>query len=41
MSKSILVIDTPNSCDECPLFSAAYSDMKMQRKRNGYRLSVP
>lgn len=27
MSKAILVIDMPDSCDECPLFCGHYSDM--------------
>jgi hypothetical protein len=27
MSKAILVIDMPESCDECPLFCGYYSDM--------------
>ena len=27
MNKAILVIDMPNSCDECPLFNNYYSDM--------------
>ena len=27
MSKAVLVIDMPNSCDECPLFCNYYSDM--------------
>lgn len=27
MSKAILVIDMPHSCDECPLFNGYYSDM--------------
>lgn len=26
-NKSILVIDTPESCDKCPLFHGYYSDM--------------
>ena len=27
MSKSILVIDTPQNCSKCPLFFDAYTDM--------------
>lgn len=27
MSKAILVIEKPNSCNECPLFCGHYSDM--------------
>jgi hypothetical protein len=27
MRKAILLIDMPNSCDGCPLFSNFYSDM--------------
>lgn len=27
MSKAILVMDMPNSCDKCPLFCNYYSDM--------------
>lgn len=27
MSKAILVIDMPQSCHECPLFSSHYTDM--------------
>lgn len=27
MDKAILVIDMPNSCKECPLFSGCYTDM--------------
>ena len=27
MSKAILVMDMPDSCDECPLFCNYYSDM--------------
>jgi hypothetical protein len=27
MSKAILVIDMPESCDKCPLFHSFYSDM--------------
>lgn len=27
MSKSILVIETPDSCSQCPLFVGSYSDM--------------
>ena len=26
MSKSILIIDTPNSCKDCPFFTGYYSD---------------
>ena len=27
MSKAVLVIDMPESCDSCPLFKGHYSDM--------------
>lgn len=27
MSKAILVIDMPDSCDKCPVFGSHYSDM--------------
>ena len=27
MSKAILVIDMPESCDKCPLFNDVYNDM--------------
>ena len=27
MNKSILIIDTPESCSKCPLFHGYYSDM--------------
>lgn len=27
MNKAIVVIDMPNSCDECPLFGSFYSDL--------------
>ena len=27
MSKAILVMDMPDSCDKCPLFCSHYSDM--------------
>ena len=27
MSKAILVLDMPNSCDKCPCFCGHYSDM--------------
>lgn len=27
MSKAIVIIDMPNSCDECPLFGSFYSDL--------------
>ena len=27
MNKAILVIDMPDSCDQCPLFGGYYSDM--------------
>ena len=26
-SKSVIVIDTPNSCDQCPMFGNHYTDM--------------
>lgn len=33
MSKSILVIDTPNNCNECPMFSSIYADMTCRGNR--------
>ena len=27
MSKAVLVLDMPNSCDKCPCFCSHYSDM--------------
>lgn len=33
MSKSILAIDTPESCAKCPLFSNVYTDMTCRVNR--------
>lgn len=34
MSKAILVIDMPDSCSKCPLFSGSYADMCCSGLRN-------
>lgn len=34
MSKSVLIIDTPASCSECPLFFDSYTDMCCQASYN-------
>lgn len=34
MSKAILVVEMPNSCSECPLFCAHYSDMHCKGLNN-------
>lgn len=39
MSKSILTIDTPDSCHKCPLFSDAYTDMTC--RGNGRCIDYP
>ena len=39
MSKSILVIDTPDSCDKCPLFHGYYTDMACGD--NNYGINYP
>jgi len=41
MSKSILVINTPNSCAECPLFGDFYSDMTCKANRYGINYPYP
>lgn len=40
MSKSILVIDTPNSCTECPLKSQLY-DIQYICSGNHRRMTIP
>ena len=39
MSKAILVMDMPESCDKCPLFSGFYTDMTC--RANGYGIDYP
>lgn len=39
MSKSILVINTPESCSKCPLFFGAYTDMVC--KANNRTINYP
>ena len=39
MSKAVLVMDMPSSCDECPLFGSNYSDMTC--KANGRSINYP
>lgn len=39
MSKAVLVLDMPKSCDECPLFGSHYSDMTC--KANGRSINYP
>lgn len=39
MGKSILVIDTPESCAKCPLFSDVYTDMTC--KASGRTIDYP
>ena len=39
MSKCVLVMDMPISCDECPLFGSHYSDMTC--KANGRSINYP
>ena len=39
MSKSILVMDTPECCDKCPLFSNVYTDMTC--RGNGRTIDYP
>ena len=39
MSKAILVIDMPESCDKCPLFHGFYTDMTCGA--NNYGINYP
>lgn len=39
MSKSILVIDTPNNCNQCPVFNNVYTDMTC--RGNGRTIDYP
>ena len=41
MSKSILVIDTPTSCSECPLFNGFYSDMTCRANSRSINYPYP
>lgn len=39
MSKAVLVMDMPESCDSCPLFGSYYSDMTCHA--NGRSINYP
>ena len=39
MAKAVLVIDMPESCHECPLFSGVYTDMTC--RANGKTIDYP
>lgn len=39
MNKSIIIIDTPESCSKCPLFHGYYSDMTCGA--NGFGINYP
>lgn len=39
MAKAILVMDMPESCHKCPLFSGVYTDMTC--RANGYGIDYP
>ena len=39
MSKAILIIDMPESCDKCPLFHSFYTDMTCGA--NNYGINYP
>lgn len=39
MSKSILIIDTPESCAKCPIFFGTYADMTC--RGNGRTIDYP
>lgn len=39
MNKSIILIDTPESCSKCPLFHSYYSDMTC--RANGFSINYP
>lgn len=39
MSKAVLVMDMPESCDSCPLFGSYYSDMTC--RANGRSINYP
>ncbi len=41
MSKAILVIDMPESCDKCPLFNGYYSDMTCKANHFGINYPYP
>ena len=41
MSKAILVMDMPSSCDKCPLFNSHYSDMTCRANGNGINYPYP
>ncbi len=41
MSKSILVINTPRNCIECPLFFGAYTDMICKGNNRSIDYPVP
>lgn len=39
MSKAVLVMDMPSSCDKCPLFGSHYSDITC--RANGRSINYP
>ena len=41
MSKAILVIDMPDSCDKCPLFHGFYTDMTCGANHYGINYPYP
>ena len=41
MSKSILVMDTPESCSKCPLFHGFYTDMTCGANNCGINYPYP
>ena len=41
MSKAILIIDMPSSCDVCPLFCPHYSDMSCRANGRGINYPYP
>lgn len=41
MSKAVLVMDMPESCHECPLFSGVYTDMTCRANGNGIDYPYP
>ena len=41
MSKAILVIDMPESCDKCPLFHGFYTDMTCGANNRGINYPYP
>ena len=41
MSKAVLVMDMPSSCDECPLFGSHYSDMTCKANGRSINYTYP